>query len=411
MERNKNNLLDYLYVFIKWRRLLILNFVIVSVLAVGVSFMLPRTFTSTATILSGSDDSGFNLSSLVGNLPMAGFLSANLSEETNTFLAILNSRSLMEATILEFDLLGRWKKKNMQLALKEFRDHLSVNVNEDGGVSITTETKTPWLPSTSQDMEAKKLTADMTNYIVAELDKINKRLKIENARNSRVVIEKRYQQNLDDMARAEEEFKLFQKKYGMIALEEQTEATIMAAAEVKAQVIAKEMEIDVKSDYLDPSHEDLVRARIELKAIKNKYKEMVKRSNRLVEKEHQDVFVSLGDVPDLGIEYARLFREVKMQELLMEFILPQYEQAKIQEAKDTPTLLVLDEGKIPDRKSKPKKAFFVIFWAVLSFILATVYVFFREYMAKLEVHGGDDYDKMQKIMGEFRYLRRKGPRK
>ncbi|MBN1996549.1 hypothetical protein JW935_03285 [candidate division KSB1 bacterium] len=408
MDKKKNNLLDYLYVLIKWRRLLIWNFIFVSVLAVGISLLLPRTFTSTSTILSGSDEGGFNLSSLVSNLPMAGFLSANMSEETNTFLAILNSRSLMEATINKFDLMKRWKSKNMQLALKEFRDHLSVDVNEDGSLSVTTEVKTPWLPSKEKDLEARKLTADMTNFIIAEMDKINTRLKIENARNSRIVIEKRYQQNLDDMTKAEEEFKAFQKKYGMIALEEQTEATIIAAAEVKAQVIAKEMEIDVMTKYLDSSHEDLIRARTELRAIKNKYDDMVKRSDQLVENKQQEVFISLGDVPELGIEYARLFREVTLQELLMEFILPQYEQAKIQEAKDTPTLLILDEGKIPDRKSKPKKAFFVIFWAVLSLILAGVYVFSREYLANLESQGGEDYDKVRKIMREFKFLRRKG---
>ena len=87
----------------------------------------------------------------------------------------------------------------------------------------------------------------------------------------------------------------------------------------------------------------------------------------------QDLFLRFEEVPEIGVGYARLYREVVLQEKIMEFLLPLYEQAKIQEAKDTPTVQVLDEAVIPIKKHRPKRAIMVVFFGMLSVIFSVLY--------------------------------------
>ena len=96
------------------------------------------------------------------------------------------------------------------------------------------------------------------------------------------------------------------------------------------------------------------------------------------------MFIPLGIVPEVGLQYARLFRELKLQETLMEFLLPQYEQAKIQEAKDTPTVQVLDKAVPPDLRAKPKRAIMVIMVGFISFIFCAIFVFTLEYYNRMK---------------------------
>ena len=85
----------------------------------------------------------------------------------------------------------------------------------------------------------------MANAFIEELDKVNTQLKTEKAHNNRIFIEKRYTQNIEDLKNAEEALKAFQKKHGVIALPEQTVITIETAAELNANIIAKEVDVSV----------------------------------------------------------------------------------------------------------------------------------------------------------------------
>ena len=155
-------------------------------------------------------------------------------------------------------------------------------------------------------------------------------------------------------------------------------ATISAAAELKAQVISKEIEVNVLQNYVGTSHSEFQRAVNELRELEKKYEDMVsKRGTDSSEEDAagrtQGLFLRLEEVPEIGVGYARLYREVVLQEKIMEFLLPLYEQAKIQEAKDTPTVQVLDEAVIPIKKHRPKRAIMVVFFGMLSVIFSVLY--------------------------------------
>ena len=88
------------------------------------------------------------------------------------------------------------------------------------------------------------------------------------------------------------------------------------------------------------------------------------------------MFPKFSEVPNLEIELMRLKREVEIQSKLYAFLTQQYEESKIQEARDTPTIQILDEAHIPIKRYQPKRTLMVIGYSLIAFILSSLYVFF-----------------------------------
>jgi uncharacterized protein involved in exopolysaccharide biosynthesis len=216
---------------------------------------------------------------------------------------------------------------------------------------------------------------NLANSFIEELEKVHSQIAVEKARKTRIFIEKRYLQNLDELNQAEEALKIFQEKNNIVSLPEQMMTTIQAASELKAQIMATEIEMDVLKNYVGETHTDVIKKENQLAELRKKYSDMRSRKGQpsyvlnQIESSN-DVFIPLDDVPEIGLEYARLYREVMLQEKLLEFLLPQYEEAKIKEAKDTPMIQVLDRAALPEKKAKPKRALMVIFWGFMTFILS-----------------------------------------
>lgn len=408
MTDREAGLIDYLFVLVKWRKSIILTFLIVCILAAGISLILPKVHRSYSTIFPPVEDSGMGISSLLSQVPLGGLGIGlgTVSQETYTVLAILKSRTVMESVAEEFNLMARYNTKNMEKTIKELRDNVRVDVNDDGTITVSTDASTKWLPSKEAENEARVLARNMANYFVSELDRLNKEVKIERAHNTRLFIERRYHQNQRDLEIAEDQLKKFQETYGTIALPEQTAATISAAAEIQARIIEKEIEINILRGQVGDSHSEVMRLSRELDELDNKYNDFIEGSLERFEgeaKEGLDLFIPLGTIPDIGLNYARLYREVIFQEKIMEFILPQYEQAKIQEAKDTPTIQILDEAVIPVKRIKPKRSFFVLFWGALSLLVSICIIFTIETIDHLRTESPEKYEKAVSIHNTLRH--------
>lgn len=394
MDREEKNVVDYLYVLVKWRKQILITFFIVCFIAAAISLVLPKVHRGVTTIMPPADDSGgLGLSSLMSQIPLGGLGLNAMSDETYSFLAILNSRTVMGSVVREFDLINRYHVKDIERAVKKLRENVRINVNEDGTITLKADASTKWFPSKMTENEARIRARDMANFIVAELDRVNKELKVERAKNTRIFIEKRYLQNIDDLSKAENDFKQFQEEYGAIALPEQTNATIAAAAEIQANIISREIELNVIEKTMGNSNSEYRRINSELNEFRNRLNQL--RTNN---DSANNLFFTLNDVPDLGLKYARLYREVMLQEKILEFLLPQYEQAKIQEAKDTPTVQVLDEAVIPVKRVKPKRAFFVLFCGALSLFVSICTILLIESFNNLQYKSPERYEKIVKML-------------
>jgi len=372
----------------KNRKIIILTFIVSIILSVIISLCSPMWFRAYTTIMPSIDEGDMSsFSSMISDLSMQALGLGSTADEGDLFtIAILDSRTIMEAAATEFDLQTRYHKKNMEKTVKELRKHIAVNYDDEGTISLSAEAKTPWfsLFNNTKKNEARLLAMKMANFFITELDKINIRMRTERARNFRFFIERRYEQNLNDLKDAEWALKEYQEKHGIVYLPDQTEATIRAAAELQATIVAKEVELETLKQSVGNSHSEIIKVRSELNALEKKLNEF---RTGIRDDIGQDtlntLFLPFQDVPDLGMKYLRLYRNVLLQEKLLEFLLPQYEQAKIKEAKDTPSLQILDKAILPIHKHRPKRAIIVVFYGFLGILLSSMYVLVKPTLISL----------------------------
>jgi tyrosine-protein kinase Etk/Wzc len=112
--------------------------------------------------------------------------------------------------------------------------------------------------------------------------------------------------------------------------------------------------------------------------------------------------VPTSKVPEVGLDYVRKVRDVKYYETIFELLAKQFELAKIDEAKQSSLIQVLDTAIEPDRKTRPARGLIVIITAVATMILAIAFVFARAFLAAL---GADEGEKarLEKLKSSLRW--------
>jgi tyrosine-protein kinase Etk/Wzc len=407
MSKHKKNFIDLLFLGIMDRKLIIKNFLIVCTITAIISLIIPKWFRSTAVILPPvTEEGGFNISSLLSKMPIGtmGLGMGSISADSYQIMAIMQSRTLMESVARKFDLQTQYDKENMEETVKELLTHISSEINENGTITLSSEASTKFFSFGQRDNHARIQAKEMTEYILFLLDSLNQGFRSERARNTRIFIEKRYNQNKVDLANAENALKQFQETYGTIAVPEQMTATISAAAELNSQIIMKEIELSVLRNSVSISNSKARNIEKELGALKTQYHKLIgDRDDSSFDnsKTDKDVFIPLSELPDKAQKYVRLFREVKLQELLLEFIIPQYEQAKIQEAKDTPTIQILDSPVLPILRARPKRALLVILMGFLSIAITFLYILLKNSIKSIP-ESSTEHQKINLALGELK---------
>ncbi len=375
LENSDKSLLDIFNVLYNWKKFLIINLIIVIVLSTIIAFIIPKTYKATATIMIPADDQSplGGLSSLIGGKSSIAALGSRMFGISNTsediILGILNSRSALTHIIERFNLMDYYeiKDRNMDLALRNIRKDIYGEPNEYGMLDFNVITKDP------------VLSANIANYLIKMVDSSNIKFNTERAKNNRLFIEKRYTKNLESLKDAEEKLYAFQKKYGIVAVPEQLEVTVKAAAEIETQLIKKEMEsFFIKGQFGEKSPQ-YMGIQQEIKLLRNKVDEL-KNSTKL--SENSNVLFAFNKMPDIAIEYLRSFREVEVQQAILEILMPMYEQAKVEEQKSIPTVVVIDNAVPPQLKYGPKKAVIILGLFFLALFFFIPFVFFIESFSK-----------------------------
>jgi uncharacterized protein involved in exopolysaccharide biosynthesis len=360
---------DYFYILYKWKKFLIINLLIVSVITVTIVLLLPNKYKSTATIMIPPDtQSAFggltNLLSGKGTISSIGAKMFGVTETSeDVLLGILNSRTALTDVINKFNLIDYYEisENNIDKTIKAFRKDLSADPNEYGMIEISVINKNP------------QVAADISNYLVALIDSMNIVLNIERAKNNRIFIEQRYLKNLQDLRNAEDSLYYFQKKYGIVSVPEQLEGTFRAAAEIETELIRKEIEAYfLKQQYGEGSPQYKI-AQQEVLLLQKKVQEL-KNSSDL--KTKSNILFAFKDMPNIAINYLRIFREVEIQQAILDFVMPMYEQAKVEEQKSIPTVMLIDTAVPPQLKDSPKRSIIAvgIFLLVSFFLIPFVFI-------------------------------------
>lgn len=370
----KMKITDYIYILIKWKGFIFLPLFLCGIIGTAVAYLIPETFKSTAVVMI-PPESNLGLSGITsllgGGKSSAASMGAKLlggsSTSEDLLLGILNSRMALTNVIKKFDLINYYeiKNNNMDKTIKAFQDDIVFEPNEFDFIDITVVNEDP------------KKAAAMANYFVGILDSLNILINSEAARNNRIFIEKRYKTNLEDLRAAEDNMYDFQKKYGIFVVPEQLEVSVKAAAEIEAQLTQKEIEgYLVKKQFGETSPQYLgVVEQINL--LKEKVSEL---KNNSVIDENSNVLFPFKGAPNMVITYYRLFREIEIQTKILELVMPMYEQAKVEEQKSIPTVIVIDKAVPAQIKYEPKRAFIILFSVFLSIFILLPFTFRAEYV-------------------------------
>jgi tyrosine-protein kinase Etk/Wzc len=316
-------------------------------------FIIDPVFLSTSTVKTTSKSSG--LENLVSqSVPGLGDFSdlgssSSVIKELSLYENILNSRRCIEETIIKFKLNDEWGFRFMQDAVKNFRENV-VDIKKDkiaGTMEINVYDKIP---------ERAK---EIANFLIYELNKINIELNVQKARTNREFIEERYKSLRVDLKNAEDSLKVYQDINGIVP---DVRLKAIATAEIQLETEIKSEEVK-----LDLLHKVVGSQEPEVKLQEEKVSSLKKQLNDVLNSTDKTSSLRLKGAPEILINYARNLREVELQNKLLAYIMPLYEQAKIEEKKEMPSVIIIDQPDLPERKAKPKRVVNIILSLLLSF--------------------------------------------
>ncbi len=374
--------LYYIETVLKWRWTLIVTVLLVGIVSVAVSLLLPKWYKATASILPpqqqeilgmlGMPTSGAGgslLESIAQNSAIGGLLGKQLG--VYNYLAILNSRTALEDVVNKFDLMDEYhiKNRSMDDAIKELRANVDFTVEDEGYLSLVVWDKSP--------LRA----ADITNYFIKLLNDISLNLAVNESRNVRNFVGEQLDDSKLALKVAEDTLRDYQERTGMF-ISGEDQASWGAIAELYAQKAREEIRLAVLRKMVSSDFPTVKQIELELGELDTR----------------------LSKVPSIGLESFRLYRNVYIQEKIVEFLYPLYERAKIDEQRNVPVILVLDKAVPPEKKSSPKRALIVIGSVALSLIFMLGLIFIRERVRSTIEGSPEDkasYDRIRFEMGHF----------
>ena len=379
-------LLEIAAVMVRWRKFITRTVVSVTILTIIITLLLPKWYKATSSVFPAEQTNLFSglegVSSLVQSFSAGKKLSSLTgSNETDRYMAILKSDKVLQEVVTKFNLIDIYGNTNdpyrVEKTLKDLVGNTELEVQDEGNLSITVFDKVP------------QRAADIANYYVEVLNQTNSELGAQNARANREFVEQRYNKNLVDLRDAEESLKVFQQRYGVLALPEQMTASIKAGAEIYGQLARKEMELEILKQTLTADNPTVAEKQVEVDAVKKTLSDMS--NGTLNSSEEMKIFIPLKQTPQLGVEYLRLYRNVEIQNKILQFITPVFEQAKVEENRSTPSVVVLDLAYPPERKAKPKVSMFALLAFVISLLFSLTVVFTGEALRRLQAMSPERY--------------------
>jgi len=369
VEEDEINLLELVRVIVRRKRTIITLCVVAALLSVAYSLTLPNIYTATAKILPPQKESGGGLSALLsqagGLAGLAGGMGGGIGGSSDLYIGIIKSRSVADAVIKRLDLRKEYKAKTPDEARKALASAVKVQAGKDGIISVSSDNKDP------------QKAALLVNTLVEELGRRSVQLNLSKAGTERVFLEKRLEVVKVDLKKAEDDLRRFAEQNRAIKVDAQATASIQGIAHLKAEIVTKEVQLESLRSFQTDESPEIKALRAGIARLKGQLGAMAGSGRS------SDAILSVGSVPNLGLEYARRMREQKIQETIFEQLTKQYEVAKLNEAKDSSSLQVLDEAVAPAQKSKPKRSLIVLLSTVTAFFIGIFWVFIQEYFGKM----------------------------
>tara|TARA_R110002124_G_scaffold111545_2_gene265450 strand:+ start:13357 stop:14541 length:1185 start_codon:yes stop_codon:yes gene_type:complete len=388
LSQNKTfDLLDTLIVIAK-HKLFIVGVVLTStILALIIALTWPKTYQSTSEVIQTRESVG-SLGSLLENF---GSLSSGQNKiGGETILVILNSESLRLSIIEEFELNKVYGTEIKERLLKILSGSIYIEASREGGFGFNPIVSVKIAVEDEKPQRAQAINSFVIDQLKEKMEGLNKETSME----SLTILEKRLAQNLTDLENSEKKLKEFQNTYGLIQLDSQLELIVENLADIKAEIIQREVEMNYLRENLTSNSNQLKKLEAEKKALEMQYQKLISKSEDFEIK--NDGFYPLQEFPDLMYSYYILRRDVEIQNKIYQILIPQLEQQRLYLQNQGSGIKLIDEPELPTYKHSPKRAYIVIGGFASSLLIALVLVFIRE--ARI-----DEDSEIAKKLEEFKH--------
>ncbi len=347
------SLLDLLQTIVDNLRLLVLGPLAVGLTALGISFLIPPTYTAKTQFLPPQQQQSAAASMLASLGSLGGLAGAvgGIKNPADQFLAYMKSVTIQDALIKRFKLQERYEEETNIATRLALTKNVRAMSGKDGLISVEVDDKDP------------KFAADLANAHVEELGKLLGKLATTEAQQRRLFFEKQLTQAKEKLIQSEIELK--STGVSGSVLKSNPASAVAAVAGLQAGVTAQEVKLGAMRGYLAETAPEFKQALNELANLKAQLAKQEKDSP------------ANGNITAQG-DYVSKYREFKYNETLFELFAKQFEIAKVDESREGAVIQILDSAQPPERKSEPKKALIAIIATMAAGIALLLFVFTRQ---------------------------------
>jgi uncharacterized protein involved in exopolysaccharide biosynthesis len=345
---------------------------VVTLVGVVIAFVLPVRYTAEVTLMppqqQGSSLSSAIASEFGGLSSMASLTGGSLGikNQNDMYVGMLKSRVVEDALIRQFNLSDEYHRHYLSDTRKVFEKRAGVEGGlKDGLIHISFEDGNP------------QRAAQIANAYVDQFRTLSQHLAITEAGQRRLFLEQQVNQTKAQLVNAEEAMKETQQKTGLIELDSQARELIQSAAYLRAQIAAKQVQIEGMRSYATDQNAGVAQAEQELSGLRAQMEKLTG------SKDIDGMIVPKGQVTEAGLEYLRKMRDVKYFEAEFGLLSRQLELARLDEAKEGATIQVLDPAYAPDKRSFPKRSLLILAAAAAGLFLAVLFALIRGQLARM----------------------------
>lgn len=290
------------------------------------------------------------------------------------YVALLHSRTVQENLVRRFDLMKVYHVRYIEAARKILDRHTEIIQDRKAFVIALTVT----------DHNRERARGLAQGYI-EELNNLLAHVTTSSAGQQRLFLERRLVQVRKDLDTAENNFSQYASKNATLDVPEQTRAMVESGAMLQAQVIAAQSELEGLQQVYTPNNVRVRTAQARVAELQRKLQQLggaaYGDSSHSLETQDQDqqIYPPIRQLPLLGVEWANLYREVKVEEIVFQLLTTQYELARMEEARQTPVLNIVDPANLPERKSFPPRLVLIAAATFLCVVLACLWIFVLEH--------------------------------
>jgi len=356
--------LDLLVVITKWKKFLLVLIISTFIITYfAIYFLIDEEFESKALIIPSDDTSpSGSISGIMKNLkdlPL-GLGGVSKSESTDLYLTIIYSRTNLEHIIEKYDLTKDYGLKSIEKTVKLVSKKIEAEVTDEDAFEITVRAKTG------------EKAADMVNYILEILNQKVIELNIAKSRDNRIFLEKRYAELKENLRIVEDSLQRFQESTGLYEAKEQLKLIAGAYTDLDTKISMKKIELEILENVYEKESPQADMLRREISLMESEFNSLKRNKNK------ESFLLALNSLPENMKNFLRLYRDIEIYTAILEFIVPIYEQSKLEEQKNIPVLQVIDYGVVPEKKAYPPRLLMAMIatFMILSFI--SLFIVFRE---------------------------------